>query len=138
MKVYNTLNVSTRPKWGEKNRLPSMTIPDQSMSVKEIMDRYTRGLPIDGQKVPVYTGGDDDMPDPRTLDLAERQQLAEDAQNELDAIKERNKPKPKPKPQPLQQIPMQLEQDDSQDILKKPGVRGSAPENGPEGPTNSL
>jgi len=67
---------------------PSMTVPDQSMSVKEILDRFARGLPIDGRKVPLYEG-ETDMPDIRGLDLAERQAMYEAAEQELKEIKEK-------------------------------------------------
>ena len=49
--------------------MPSMTIPDQTMSLRQILDRYARGLPIAGVKVPQFDDGEIEMPDPRTLDL---------------------------------------------------------------------
>jgi len=72
----------------EKNVSPSMTVPDQTMSVKEIMDRYARGLPLGGQKVPIYEG-EDFVPDLKNMDLADRQTLFEQAKEELADIKER-------------------------------------------------
>ncbi len=73
----------------EINELPSETIPDQTMTIRTILDRYSRGLPIDGQLTGQYQEGDEynDMPDPRTLDLAERQEMAESAKQELEQIK---------------------------------------------------
>ena len=53
---------------------PSLTIPDQTMSIKEILERYARGLPMDG-KVPIYEGDEGDGIDPRRLDLSERAEL---------------------------------------------------------------
>lgn len=70
----------------EKFTLPSMTIPDQSMSIKEILERYARGLPMDG-KVPIYEGEDGDGIDPRRLDLAEREHLKKVYTEELEEIK---------------------------------------------------
>lgn len=58
---------------------PSLTLPDQTMSMREILSRFTRGIPMEG-KVPVFQ--DDYTPDPRKLDLTE-------IQAELDDIKER-------------------------------------------------
>lgn len=78
---------------GESNYGPSMTIPDQTMSVAEIMQRYARGLPIEGAKVPLYDE-DNDMPDINRLDLAERQEMIQQAKDELADIKERHKKKP--------------------------------------------
>lgn len=75
------------PKKYEINDQPSMTIPDQTMSMQEILRRFASGLPIQGAKVPEYTGEDDDMPDMEHMDLAERQEVLEAARDELNAIK---------------------------------------------------
>lgn len=84
MKIISMANFQLKLKkkdWG-----PSMTVPDQSMSVKEIMDRYSRGLPTAGHKVPIYEG-ETFMPDLKNMDLADRQTLYEAAKAELDEIK---------------------------------------------------
>lgn len=62
---------------GEVNLQPSMTVPDQTMSLREILDRFARGLPVGGHKVPLYDDGENDLPNFQTLDLAERQELKE-------------------------------------------------------------
>lgn len=72
----------------EVNNLPSETVPDQSMGVKEIMDRYAKGLPISGQRVPIYEG-DTEFPDVKHMDLAEIQELQERTAEELEQIKEK-------------------------------------------------
>lgn len=72
---------------GEINTEPSLTVPDQTMSIREIMARYARGLPIDGARVEIWEGEDSDLPDPRTLDLAERQELAEEFTEEITRIR---------------------------------------------------
>lgn len=76
---------------GQKNEQPSMTIPDQTMSLREILTRYAKGLPIDGEKVPIWEGEEGFDIDPDKLDLAEREELAEKAREELKAINERIK-----------------------------------------------
>lgn len=64
------------------NSQPSMTIPDQTMTVKQIMDRYAHGLDPIGQKVPMYYGEDEQMEmDINRLDLSERYQWI--AQNRI-------------------------------------------------------
>lgn len=75
-------------KWPQKKQLftlPSRTVPDQTMSVSEIMRRYAHGLPLDGQRVGFYEGDDSFTPDPKTLDLVDiqemKQQNAENIQN---------------------------------------------------------
>lgn len=85
-RVKNWLNAEAFPTIGEINRKPSMTVPDQTMSMREILDRFARGLPLGGMKTPIFDE-DDDMPDMRTLDLAERQELSEMYAEELDGIR---------------------------------------------------
>lgn len=79
------------PTEGEKNFGPSKTVPDQSLSVGEIMRRHARGLPITGERVPIYEGEDNDLPDLSRLDLAEREQIIRDSRSELDEINDRIK-----------------------------------------------
>lgn len=61
------------------NRLPSLTIPDQSMTVQELLDNYARGLKFEVGKVPVYHGEDNqfglDIDEWMKLDLVDRQEL---------------------------------------------------------------
>lgn len=64
------------PVKGEVNNLPSQTIPDQSMTVKELMERHARGLPLTGERVPIYNG-EEDLPEFEKMDLAERQEYIE-------------------------------------------------------------
>lgn len=74
---------------GEVNRSPSKTIPDQSMSVRELMARYAQGLPLSGARVPIYDGDTEFVPMPETLDLAERQAMAEEAADLLATSREK-------------------------------------------------
>ena len=58
---------------------PSMTVPDQTMSLRTIMDRYASGMPIGGIKEAIW---DDDVENtlginPKTLDLVDLQELKE-------------------------------------------------------------
>lgn len=74
---------------GEFNRQKSLTIPDQAMSIKEILERYSRGIMPNGFQ-PIYDeveNTEDYLPDPRTLDLAERQQLAEMYAEEIQQLR---------------------------------------------------
>lgn len=101
---YNRENF---PVQKEKNTLPSLTVPDQTMSIKEIMRRFAQGLPMEGEKVPVYDGEENDLPDSRTMDLADIQEMRERIKNDIEEgeralkhYKQQQKPKPKPKPKP--------------------------------------
>lgn len=102
-KFKTQYNAHLFPKNYEENNLPSATIPDQSLSVKDILQRYANGLPLGGAKVPVYNG-EDYIPDLDRLDLAERAALIEsNAQRILEMQKDlqrRRNPKPKPVEQP--------------------------------------
>lgn len=87
-KVKNSLNYDYNEQKGEVNTLPSMTIPDQTMSIRTIVDRYTKGLPVSAF-TPIYEGEDFYMPDPKTLDLVDRAELLESAKQEVASIKSR-------------------------------------------------
>lgn len=76
----------------ERNNSPSMTVPDQTMSLREILRRYAQGLGPRSVRVPIYNP-DDDMPDPATLDLAEREELMDSVKQEILSIKEKVYPK---------------------------------------------
>jgi len=73
----------------ETNDSPSLTIPNEALSVREILIRYSRGLPID-ERVPIYDE-ENDLLDPRKLDLADVQALREQYQEELQNLKEKQK-----------------------------------------------
>ncbi len=90
MKVKNSLNANEFEKNYRKILTPSLTVPDQTMSIRTILERYSRGLPIGG-RTDIYYDEEDDLPDPRTLDLAERQELAELYKNEINEVKSRKK-----------------------------------------------
>ena len=87
--IKHSMNAHTFEKMYEINNKPSMTIPDQTMSIRTILERHSRGLPIDGMKIPIYDGEENDLPDWRRLDLAERQELAHLYSNEIKDIKNR-------------------------------------------------
>jgi hypothetical protein len=70
---------------------PSQTVPDQALTIREILKRYASGQPLGGGKEPLYEGEDGDGIDPRTLDLAERQELEIAARQELAEIEKRLK-----------------------------------------------
>lgn len=82
-RVKNNLNVRFYPVSGEINDQPSKTIPDQSMTIQEILRRYASGLPMTGEKVPLYDEkvdintdpGEYEFINPERLDIAELEQL---------------------------------------------------------------
>lgn len=90
-KFKHHFNREDFPEKGEVNTLPSLTVPDQTMTMREIMERYARGLPIGEPGAYVEDGEDDldDLPDIRKLDLAEIQELQEQYQDELALIRDK-------------------------------------------------
>lgn len=86
MKIKNMLNAEQFIYEGEKNHEPSMTIPDQTLPLKELISRFTRGLPI-SQFKPVYDENGD-LPDPRKMDLAELYEMRKAAALEIQSINE--------------------------------------------------
>lgn len=65
-------------------RGPSVTVPDMSLTIKEILDNHVRGIPSP-ELFPVYYGEEDYMPNPATLDLTEKQDLLLDIANKKQA-----------------------------------------------------
>ena len=76
---------------GQENNQESKTVPDQSMTLRELLIRYAKGLPLEGAKTPIWEGEEGFDVDPEKLDLADREELAEKAREELKAINERVK-----------------------------------------------
>jgi len=91
MKIRTMFNYNMTK--GKQITQVSQTIPDQTMSIRTILDRYAKGLPVSGYKTPIYEDGDieDVLPDPRTMDLAERQEFKKRAKMEANSIMTRYK-----------------------------------------------
>lgn len=72
--VYNSRET---PDLGEVNTLPSETQPDKVMTIKEMLARHVRGLPVSGGSgfvdIPEEVGY---IPDIRSLDLTEIDEYA--------------------------------------------------------------
>lgn len=82
---YNSFSVPETE--GETNYQPSETIPDHNMTMREIVSRYTRGLPVN-TKVPIWDGEDEFRPDPRSLDLTEIAELKQQAAETIQKYRE--------------------------------------------------
>ena len=78
------------------SKQPSLTVPDQTMSLRVILERYAKGLPLVGNPAqPIYTPEEDLESslgvDLRTLDLSEIKELKDSVNQEVREIKERHK-----------------------------------------------
>ncbi|HAY3508206.1 TPA: hypothetical protein JRX33_002677 [Elizabethkingia anophelis] len=69
----------------EKNIGKSETVPDQSLTVRQILDKFSTGT-LDEIARDKFYNDDDDLPDLRGLDITELQQMKRDAQMDIDEI----------------------------------------------------
>lgn len=103
-------------KAGEKTTgRSSLTVPDQTMSIQEILARFTRGLRYDQGKVPIYSESEDPIPfDPKRLDLAEIEELAIQTKATIklhkDASEAASKKKQQDKDKKLKDLEQQIEE----------------------------
>lgn len=79
----------------------SQTVPDQAMSIKEILARFTRNQDLDGVNMydPEYMG-DVDFPDTSRMTKQELLDMSREIGESIEAHKKRPKPKPGPAPAP--------------------------------------
>lgn len=76
---------------GEENTLPSCTIPDDSLTIKDILYRFTKGMPLDlPYRAAMYDDADDDEVHPsnmRNLDLVDMLEMSENASKTINDYK---------------------------------------------------
>jgi hypothetical protein len=89
--VRHPFNAEQFPYEGQVNNEPSQTVPDQSMGLRELLVRYAKGLPLEGAKTPIFEGENGSEIDVEKLDLAEREELADQARQELKHLSEKIK-----------------------------------------------
>ncbi|QCS37352.1 hypothetical protein [Tortoise microvirus 90] len=70
----------------EKSGGISQTVPDQSLSLRELVTRQSQGLPIP-MKHPIFS--DQEIPDLKKLDLAEIQELKEVAASQVNSLRQK-------------------------------------------------
>lgn len=86
--IKNSLNAKKFPTKGEKNTLPSMTIPDMSYTIQEILIRFSKGLPVTGNTAkPVYNG-EMLVPDVKKMDISEIANLRDFMKEKIEARKQ--------------------------------------------------
>ena len=72
---------------GEVNNLPSLTVPNQSYTLEELLQRHIQGMPTLG-KEPIYEGESDfDLSGLRNMDLVDIQEMKMDVQHTLNEVK---------------------------------------------------
>lgn len=83
---YNFREVKSK---GEKFTLPSKTVPDETLTVRQMLERHTRGLPVHASQKQAVYHGDVDLPDMERLELEDKQEILENAQQNITDIKDR-------------------------------------------------
>lgn len=81
--VKTQYNAKAFPRYGEENKLPSETVPDQTLSLRTILERYAKGLPITGNKSEPLYYGDEDMPDINKMDISEIHDLKKAVESDI-------------------------------------------------------
>jgi hypothetical protein len=98
-KFRQPYDYTTHSKDYEKNTQPSKTIPDQTMSIPELIRRYASGLPLGGARVPMYEDDpEQDILNGRnwsSLDLTEKHDFIRSAQMEVEHIVKKSNPSAK-------------------------------------------
>lgn len=80
-----------QPSKGERSDKPSQTLPEQGLSIMDMLHRVQKGLPINsGGMTPVYNG-QKLLPDWKSMDLVDRQNVVADVTNKVEALKAKRK-----------------------------------------------
>lgn len=78
-----------KKKMTEKNMGKSMTIPNQSMTVLEMIQRHRKGLPIEGRPGQIYHEGEEPLQNLDNMDLIDRQNYIDSVADALVEVKRR-------------------------------------------------
>lgn len=87
-RIKNILNADLFPKIPEYNSGKSDTVPDQSMSIREIFRRFASGQSVQGIKTPLY-GEEAELSDIADMDFVDQQEQFEKYTDELKSFKKR-------------------------------------------------
>lgn len=99
--LINTYYVRKKPN-GETNFGPSETVPDQAMSVREILSRFAKGQDIGGSRQPAYS--EEDFTELEGLDKFQKMDLAKDIRQDIQRMQhEMQKPQTPQTPPESQQ-----------------------------------
>ncbi|WNK14130.1 MAG: hypothetical protein [Microvirus sp.] len=84
MLIKHQYNRDKHEERGEINNMPSLTIPDQTLSIPELIKRYANGQSLGGQvKIPQYEENDILNGRPfASFDLSEQHDIVRNAKNE--------------------------------------------------------
>lgn len=124
-KFKNAFDYDPKDVAGERTDKPSMTVPEMTMSLKEILSRYTRGGEV-ATFTPVYQDNDefDENPDFSKMDATEKLQYARQikeaiVEHQKRAYAKQTERKSADDP-PKQEVDQPSNKDDSMDSEKNP------------------
>lgn len=115
---------------GERNTLPSLTVPNQSLTVLEMVARHQGGLDVDGTNLK-FSGGEI-LPNLAHLDLVDRQAMVDAMADKLVEIKERLQAKAKSEKDKAFLQAVEEETKKRLEELRKPAAAGGAAGQGTE------
>lgn len=110
--VRTPYNREEHPYTGQNFTQKSQTVPNQALSMRELLTKYAHGQPLTGGKfIPEYGGEEMDGINMRTLDLTELQELAEKSTETINKFKkeQQNAEKAALKAQEQQRIDEEVE-----------------------------
>lgn len=87
-KFWSSTNAHMREKIHERGSIISRTVPNQCMTVLEMIRRHRQGLPIEQSKGPLYQG-DELKPNLDDMDLVDRQAYIDSVADHLVEIRAR-------------------------------------------------
>lgn len=91
-KLRNTMNYDyIQDSEPEHNYLPSLTVPDMTMTVSEILQKHAIGQPIMGQAGEPLYYDDEELPDPKKMDITELHEYMEDNKRIIAQAEEENR-----------------------------------------------
>lgn len=116
-------NADKFPKDDEINLEPSLTVPDEQLSIREIVERFSKGLPLPSTmtKQGHYELDEDDeseFPDTSKMDITEKEDYIEERAIELQVIKDRLKQKAQDNREKKKQKAEQQEEQKKKDLDK--------------------
>lgn len=90
--MNNYRRIKDVPRNGVTFTKPSMTIPEQALSMRQILDRYAKGLPLGGNDVSsaIYDEESNGV-NPKTLDLVDLEYINEQNEAFIKKHKDRDK-----------------------------------------------
>lgn len=83
-------NAELFPATYEVNIKPSLTVPDQSMTIEQILKKNQSGIDVTGYKIPIFHGEDDQFSiDMKKLDLSEQMELIQENRRRIYDLQDR-------------------------------------------------